>query len=202
MKTFTKKLVRFFSYFLICAILALAFSSCSFVDKRVVKNRKVKLPSKKTFRINYKIHDPDGNDITDEIMKTDLDRWMLFVESCNRAKVAFEELGYELIYDPDVPADFIVDVGFSAFYSDKISEEEMYNQPPATLLMGMKDDDFFYHYAVLTILTKDPKLSSDEFIVVWEGKGVFKSESDDIRDAEFTIMTDLLEEFPEADLRR
>ena len=175
-----------------------SFSACSFVDRHIVKNPKVKLPGKKTFRVNYKIHDPDGNDITEEIMNNDLDRWLLFIEACNRAKVAFEELGYEIVYDPDVPVDFIVDVGFSAFYSDKITKDEMLNQPPATLLMGMKDDKYYYHYATLTVLTKDPSLESDEYVVVWEGKGIFKSESDDIKQAEFPIMTDLLEEFPKA----
>ena len=201
MKTFSKKSFKLLSYFLCCAVLITSFSSCSLVDKRIVRNRKIQLPGKKTFRINYKIHDPEGNDITDEIMKDDLDRWLLFVEACDRAKFAFEELGYELVTDPDVPVDFIVDVGFSAFYSDKITEEQMYNQPPATLLMGRKDDKYFYHYAVLTILTKDPSLDSDEYVVVWEGKGVFKSPSDDIREAEFPIMEDLLNEFPEADRR-
>ena len=202
MKTFTKKIAKYLLYFFISVILITVFSSCSIVDSQITKSSNVKLQGKRTFRVNYKIHDPDGKDITEEIMSDDIDRWMLFIEACSRATVAFEELGYELVYDPDVPADFIVDVGFSAFYSDKITKKQMLDQPPATLLMGMKDDKYFYHYAVLTILAKDPNLESDEFVVVWEGKGIYKSESDDITQAQFPIMTELLKEYPEADLRR
>jgi len=202
MKTFTKKIAKYLLYFFVSIFITATFVSCSIVDTHVTKSNKVRLPGKRTFRVNYKIHDPDGNDITEEIMSDELDRWMLFIEACSRATVAFEELGYELIYDPDVPADFIVDVGFSAFYSDKITKEQMLDQPPATLLMGMKDDKFYYHYAVLTILAKDPTLDSDEFVVVWEGKGIYKSVSDDITEAHFPIMTELLEEYPEANLRR
>jgi len=202
MKTFTKKIAKYLLYFFVSIFITATFVSCSIVDTHVTKSNKVRLPGKRTFRVNYKIHDPDGNDITEEIMSDELDRWMLFIEACSRATVAFEELGYELIYDPDVPADFIVDVGFSAFYSDKITKEQMLDQPPATLLMGMKDDKFYYHYAVLSILAKDPSLDSDEFVVVWEGKGIFKSMSDDITEAQFPIMTELLEEYPEANLRR
>jgi len=189
-------------YFLAFTLIIAALPSCSIVDTKVSKSEKIKLPGKRTFRINYKIHDPDGKDITEEIMDDDVDRWFLFIDGCDRAKVAFEELGYELIYDPDVPADFIVDIGFSAFYSDKITEEQMLNQPPATLLMGRKDDEFFYHYAVLTILAKDPALASDEFVVVWEGKGICKLVTNDITQAQFPIMTELLEDYPEADRRR
>ena len=202
MKSFTKKIVKYLLYFFVSIFITAIFSSCSIVDTHVTKSSKVKLPGKHTFRVNYKIHDPEGIDITEEIMSDELDRWMLFIEACSRATVAFEELGYELVYDPDVPADFIVDVGFSAFYSDKITKDQMLNQAPATLLMGLKDDKFYYHYAVLTILAKDPTLDSDEFVVVWEGKGIFKSISDDITEAQFPIMTELLEENPEADLRK
>ncbi|RLD12128.1 MAG: hypothetical protein DRI44_01715 [Chlamydiae bacterium] len=202
MKTFTKKITKHLLLFFTSLFLITVLSSCSIVDTHVTKSSKVKLPGKHTFRINYKIHDPDGKDITDEIMSDDINHWMLFIEACNRAKVAFEELGYQLVYDPDVPADFIVDVGFSAFYSDKITEKQMLNQPPATLLMGRKDDKYFYHYAVLTILAKDPSLESDEFAVVWEGKGICKLETDDITQAQFPIMTELLDDFPEADLRK
>ena len=202
MKTLIKKFTKYLLFFFVSIFITATFVSCSIVDTHITKSNKVRLPGKRTFRVNYKIHDPDGNDITEEIMSDELDRWMLFIEACSRATVAFEELGYELVYDPDVPADFIVDVGFSAFYSNKITEDQMLNQPPATLLMGMKDDDFYYHYAVLSILAKDPTLDSDEFVVVWEGKGIYKSLSDDITEAQFPIMTELLEEYPEANLRR
>jgi len=201
MKTFTKKQITRLSYFLASVLMVALLSSCSIVDTNVTKSNNVKLPGKHTFRINYKIHGPDGEDITEEIMSDDIDRWMLFIGACDRAKVAFEELGYKLIYDPGVPADFIVDIGFSAWYSDKITKEQMLDQPPATLLMGMKDDKYFYHYAVLSILSKDPSLNSDEFVVVWEGKGICKLETDDITQAQFPIMTELLEEYPQADLR-
>ena len=202
MKTFAKKQFKLLSYFLASVLIAAGLASCSIVDTHVAKSDNVKLPGKQTFRINYKIHDPDGEDITEEIMSDDIDRWMLFIGACDRAKIAFEELGYELIYDPGVPADFIVDVGFSAWYSDKITKEQMLSQKPATLLMGMKDDKYFYHYAVLSILSKDPSLDSDEFVVVWEGKGICKLETDDITQAQFPIMTELLEEYPEANRRK
>ena len=194
-KTILKKIIFF-------SIILLLLSSCSIVDKNIKRSQNVELKGRRTFRINYIIHDDKGEDITDEIMKSELDRWLLFVEACDRAKVAFEELGYELVYDPGKPADFIVDIGFSAFYSDKITEDQMLSQPPATFLIGKKDDEFFYHYAVLTILARDPSLSSDEYVVIWEGKGICKMVTDDIREAEFTIMTELLEDYPNADLNR
>ncbi len=202
MKNFIKNHIKYLFGFLASIFIISCLSSCSVVDTNVTKSTTVKLPGKHTFRINYKIHDPDGKDITEEIMTDDIDRWMLFIGACDRAKIAFEELGYTLIYDPGTPADFVVDVGFSAWYSDKITEKQMLDQPPATLLMGMKDDEFFYHYAVLTILAKDPSLDSDEFAVVWEGKGICKLETDDITEAQFPIMTELLEEYPRADLRK
>ncbi len=204
---FILRAVRFFlrharrsALLLVAAVLLPALlTGCSPYKTRVKRNPGIEMPGQRRFRINYDIHDPDGKSITDEIMQDDIDRWILFAEMCDRAKVAFEELGYEHVYDPGAPADFVVDVGFSSFYSDTITDKQLWNQQPATLLVGGRKGDMFVHLVTLSALSHDPALSSDDYVVLWDGRGTCVDESDDIRYVAFPIMVELLEDFPEAD---
>jgi hypothetical protein len=158
----------------------------------------MELPGLRTFRINYDVHDDMGNNITEEIMKSETERWFMFAEMCDKAKEAFKEKGYQWVYDPYVKSDFIVDVCFSAFYSETITEEEMLDQKPATFLVGRKEGEEKTHLVFLTVLAYDPELESKDLVVLWEGRGALTDPYDDARDASFPIMVELLMDFPRA----
>jgi hypothetical protein len=184
----------------ICCILLLvvSLSGCSPYITSFKKAEGIDFPGYKRFRINYSVHDDAGNNITDEIMKSETDRWFMFAEVCDRTKVAFAEKGYEYIYDPTVSTDFMVDVCFSAFYSDKITEEEMMKQKPATFLVGRKEEEAKTHMVILSVLAYDPELESKDLVVLWEGRGALKDPEDNVRSASFPIMVELLLDFPTA----
>jgi len=129
------------------------------------------IPGYRSFRVNRSIQDDKGNDITQEIMENELDRWFLFMEMYSCVKGTFINKGYKYVDNPAEKADFVVDVCFSAFYADELSEEKMWNQQPATFLISRKFEDFFTHFVILSVLSYDPSLGSDEFAVLWEGKG-------------------------------
>ncbi len=167
--------------------------------KTVIKQAEgLKFPGMYRFRINYVVHDDAGKEITDEIMNDETELWFLFCEMCDRAKVALEEKGYQWVFDPKEPADFTVDVGFSGFYSSKATEEEMWNQKPATILVGLKKEEAFTHMIILSVLAYDPKLGSEEMVVLWEGRGTMTDSYEDPRIAGFPIMVELMKKFQNA----
>jgi hypothetical protein len=179
------------------AVLCL-LAACAPYRTHITRTEGLEFPALYRFRINYDIHDPDGQSITVEIMNDDLERWLLFVEMCDRARVAMEERGYKWVYDPNERVDFIVDVAFSAFYTEKLEYDRLINQPPATLLVGSKDGDTYTHVVVLTALARNPNLAADDYVVLWEGRGTSSDENDTPRVAGFPIMVELLKEFPHA----
>jgi hypothetical protein len=179
------------------AVLCL-LAACSPYRTHITRAEGLEFPDLYRFRVNYDVHDPEGVSLTDEIMNDDLERWLLFVEICDRARVAFEELGYQWVYDPNDPVDFVVDVGFSAFYPEKIDYERLTSQPPATLLVGSKDGDDYTHLIVMTALARNPNLAADDYVVLWEGRGTCVDQNDDSRIASFPIMVELLEDMPQA----
>ncbi|NLF40326.1 hypothetical protein GX586_12845 [bacterium] len=179
----------------------LVIAGCSPYQVRINKTEGLMLPNARSFRVNYDVHDDQGKSITDEIMRSEIERWYQFTEMAHRARYAFEDLDYRFVYDPGVPADFVVDVGFSAFYSEKITEEQLWSQRPATLLVGRKNPDGTYtHVVVLSVLAKNPRVTSDELVVVWEGRGTLTDENPDARLAGYPIMVELLKSYPLAPL--
>ena len=167
------------------------------------------IPGYKSFRVNRSIQDDKGNDITQEIIKNELSRWFLFMEMYNCAKDTFINKGYKYVDNPAEKADFVVDVCFSAFYAN-ISEKKMWNQSPATFLVGRKFEGLFTHFIILSILSYDPSLGSDEFAVLWEGKGAVTDEFAEIPEkgpnsdepvipaTGFSLIEKLADKFPNA----
>ncbi len=166
------------------------------------------IPGYKTFRVNRSIQDDKGNDITQEIMDNELNRWFLFMEMYSCAKSTFVNKGYRYVDNPAEKADFVVDVCFSAFYVENLNEEKMWDQPPATLLVSRKFENLFTHFVILSVLSYDPTLGSDEFAVLWEGRGSVEDGSSEIPEensasnepiipvAGFTLIEALSDEFP------
>ena len=177
-------------------------AACAPYRTQIMRAEGLEFPALYRFRINYDIHDPDGQSITDEIMNDDLERWLLFVEMCDRARVAMEERGYKWVYDPNERVDFVLDVAFSAFYTEKLDYERLISQPPATLLVGSKNGDEYTHVVVLSAMARNPNLASDDYVVLWEGRGTSTDGNDTPRVAAFPIMVELLKEFPEAERPR
>jgi len=187
---------------IIClSLLILTISGCSPYVTVIKKADGIDFPGYRKFRINYTVHDDAGTDITDEIMKTETDRWFLFAEICDRVKLAFQEKGYEWVYDPHVPADFTVDLCFSAFYSEKITKKDMMEQKPATFLVGRTEGEEKTHMVILSVLAYNPEMESKDLVVLWEGRGSMTDTFDDVRVASFPIMVELLLDFPTAKRR-
>jgi len=160
-----KKLSLFFGF---SALLFL--TACSPFRISVQTAPGIVIPGYKTFRVNRNIQDDKGNDITQEIMESELERWFLFMEMYNCVKGTFENKGYRYVDNPAEKADFVVDVCFSAFYAENLNEKRLWDQPPATFLVSRKSGDLFTHFVILSVLSYDPSLGSDEFAVLWEGK--------------------------------
>ena len=161
-----KKLSLFFGL-----VTILFLTGCSPFKISIQTAPGIVIPGYKSFRVNRSIQDDKGNDITQEIMENELDRWFLFMEMYSCVKGTFINKGYKYVDNPAEKADFVVDVCFSAFYAEDLSEEEMWDQQPATFLVSRKFEDFFTHFVILSVLSYDPSLGSDEFAVLWEGKG-------------------------------
>lgn len=186
---------------ILCAALLGVLAGCATPHISVTQTPGLELPGRYKFRMNFTMHDPDGKAITDEIMETDLNRWLLFTEMTGAARASFEDRGYVWVYDPLEPADFIVDVGFTAFYSEKVTREQMERQKPASLMAGGIKDGTYVHMVVISVLTRPPGLSSEGFVTVWEGRGIVESKSPDVRVAGFPLIADIVDRFPKAQPR-
>ncbi len=160
-----KKLSLFFSFTILFLL-----TGCSPFKVSVQTAPGITIPGYKTFRVNRSVLDDKGNDITQEIMNSELERWFLFMEMYNCVKGTFENKGYRYVDNPAERADFLVEVCFSAFYSENLDEKRMWNQPPATFLVSRKSGDLYTHFVILSILSHDPSLGSDKFAVPWEGR--------------------------------
>ena len=194
------KMRRAWASMIAVTVVALAGAGCSPYRTRIIQAQGIELPRRQVFRVNYQIHDPDGKNITDEIMRTDLARWEQFMEMCDRTRAAFEELGYKPVFDNYQPVDFVADVGFSAFYSAKVTEQNIWDQAPATLLCGATHPNgMFTHFVLLRVLAKNPRVTSSDLVNVWEGRGTLTDENPDVRLAGFPILVELLRSFPLAE---
>jgi len=163
-----------------------------------MQNEDIELPRRLTYRMSYDIVDPNGKVITEEIFDNDTENWYIFTEFCKEFQTQLSARGYRFIYDPGRQSDFIVQVGFSAFYSDKISREKMMQQPFATLMVGRQlGENQFEHIVAMEILAKNPSLSSDEFVVYWKGKTITSSQRRDVRYSGLDMITELVDEFPD-----
>ncbi len=160
-----KKLSLFFGL-----VTVLFLSACSPFKVSVQTAPGIVIPGYKSFRVNRSIQDDKGNNITQEVMDNELERWFLFMEMYDCVKGTFVTKGYKYIDNPAEKADFVVDVCFSAFYVENLNEERMLNQPPATFLVSKKVGNEFTHFVILSVLSYDPSLGSDDFAVLWEGK--------------------------------
>lgn len=176
-------------------------AGCAAQHISVMQTPGLELPGRYKFRMNFTVHDPEGKAITDEIMDTDLNRWLLFTEMTGAARASFEDHGYVWVYDPLEPADFIVDVGFTAFYTEKITREQMERQKPASLMVGSVQSNTYLHMVVISVLTRPPGLASEGFVTFWEGRGIVENTNPDVRVAGFPLIADIVSRFPEAEPR-
>lgn len=171
---------------------------CSPHSTIIMENEDIELPRRLTYRMSYDIVDPNGKVITQEIFENDTENWFIFTEFCKEFQKQLSERGYRFIYDPGRRSDFVVQVGFSAFYSEKISREKMIEQPFATLMVGRQlDDNQFEHIVAMEVLARNPSLSSDEFVVFWKGKTITSSERQDVRYSGLEMIKELVDEFPD-----
>jgi len=189
--------MRCYTWF-VPAVLLWLLAGCAAHTIRVVQTPGLELPGRYKFRMNFTVHDPDGKAITDEIMETELERWLLFTEMTGAARAAFEDRGYVWVYDPLEPADFMVDVCFTAFYSEKMTREKMERQKPASLMVGGIKDGTYLHMVVISVLTRPPGLTAEGFVTVWEGRGIAESKHADVRIAGFPLIADIVSRFPRA----
>jgi len=188
----------------------LLLTACSPFKVSVQTAPGIVIPGYKSFRVNRSIQDNEGNDITKEIIKNELARWYLFMEIYNCVKGTFISKGYKYVDNPAEKADFVVDICFSAFYAKNIGEEKVWNQQPATFLVSRKFEDLFTHFVILSVLSYDPSLGSDEFAVLWEGRASVTDDFSEVPEegstsdepifpvATFSLIEVLADEFPNA----
>jgi hypothetical protein len=113
-------------------------------------------------------------------------------------RASFEDRGYLCVNDPTEPADFVVDVCFTSFYSDTLDEERMQAQKLATFLIGRKRDTQYEHLMVVAVLARDPNLKTDDFITVWEGRAGARSATTDARLWALPLIGNIVAQFPKA----
>ncbi|MCX7847351.1 MAG: hypothetical protein N2595_04920 [bacterium] len=179
----------------------IVLSGCATRQVFVKTSPGIELAGRATFRMNYAVHDPEGKVITDEVMETELERWLLFTEMAGAVRACFEDRGYEWVYDPVQPADFVVDVGFTAFYSEKVTREEMERQRAATLMVGGVRDGRYLHMVVIRVMARAPGSGAEGFVTVWEGRGIAESKEADVRVAGFPLIAEIVGRFPRAERR-
>jgi len=183
------------------ATLALLLAGCGTMNVAVTESPGMHLAGRYKFRMNFDVHDPDGKKITEEIMQNDLDRWYQFMELVSATRASLEDRGYQWVNDPTEPADFVVDMCFTAFYSDKLTEERMNTQKLATFLVGRKTGDTYEHLVVIAALARDPKLQSSDYVTIWEGRATAQDDKQDARLWALPLIGDIVTAFPEVEER-
>ena len=178
---------------------ALALAACSPFKITVKETPGVKMPGRYKFRMNYVVHDDKGRNITDEIMEKHLEKWLLFTELSGAVRASLEDRGYVGIDSPTEPVDFIVDVCFSAFYSNKVKEEDMVKMPSATLLAGASHTNSTYtHMVVVTAAARAPQTTSNKMVTLWEARGIATDKNADLRLCAFPMVANMIAKFPDA----
>ncbi len=183
------------------AMLAVLLAGCGTMNVAVTKAPGIQLAGRYKFSVNFDVHDPDGKKITEEIMQNDLERWYQFMELVSATRASFEDRGYQWVSDPTEPADFVVDMCFTAFYSATLDEERMNTQKLATFLVGRKTGDIYQHLVVIAALGRDPKLKSSDYVTIWEGRATAQDDQEDARLWALPLIGDIVEAFPEVEVR-
>ncbi len=183
------------------AALAVLLPGCGTMNVTVTEAPGIQLAGRYKFRMNFDVHDPDGKKITEEIMQSDLERWYQFMELVSATRASLEDRGYQWVNDPTDPADFVVDMCFTAFYSDKLDEERMKTQKLATFLVGRKTGDIYSHMVVIAALARDPQLKSSDYLTIWEGRAMVQDNQQDARLWALPLIGDIVEAFPEVEER-
>jgi hypothetical protein len=188
--------------FLVAGVtLAMWLAGCGTMNVAVTEAPGMQLAGRYKFRMNFDVHDPDGAKITEEIMQNDLDHWYQFMELVSATRASLEDRGYQWVSDPTEPADFVVDMCFTAFYSDTLDEERMKTQKLATFLVGRKTDDTYQHLVVIAALARDPQLKSVDYVTIWEGRATAQDSQQDARLWALPLIGDIVAAFPEVEVR-
>jgi hypothetical protein len=181
---------------------AVALGACAPYSIAVKETPGLDMPGKFKFRMNYNVHDDLGRNITDEIMTKHLDHWLTFTELSGAVRATLEDRGYQWMSDPTEPADFIMDVCFTAFYFDKVTDEQLREMKPATLLAGRSGKNgTFTHMIVITASARAPELASDKWVTLWEARGIATDKNADIRMSGFPMVADMITRFPKPEPR-
>lgn len=186
-------------------LVLMTMAGCAPSRTVVTYNRDIELPQRESFRMSYEIVDPDGKPITREIFEDDIDTWFIFSEFCKEFEEQLRERGYRFVFDPGAPADFIVQIGFSAFYSPTATRERVREQPFATLMVGRVwegEITQYEHVVAMEALARAPGLDADDFVVYWRARTYRIGEDRDVRFYGLDMIEEIVSRFPPPQRRR
>ena len=171
---------------------------CAASNVKITKSERYTFQPRPRFRINYNIMNDRGENITQEIITNNAEEWLLFTEICDKVKFVLEDddKGYVCVNDPYESVSFVVDIGFSAFYQKRVTEDMLWNLPTATLLPGCDKGDTRVHYLSITMLAPLPGLEG--LAELWRGETTLEDENENIRIPSLLMIEDILENFPKA----
>ncbi|MBR5900997.1 hypothetical protein IKZ40_01475 [bacterium] len=183
---------------ILCLVALFTLLGCSYGNVKITKSERYTFQPRPRFRINYNVINDKGENITQEVINNNSDEWLIFTEICDKVKYVLEssEKGYICVNDPYEEVSFIVDIGFSAFYQKRVTEEMLWNLPTATLLPGCDKGETRVHYLSITMLAPLPGLEG--LAELWRGETVLEDENEDITVASMTMIEDILKKFPKA----
>lgn len=181
---------------------AAVLAGCSPYTVLVRQAPGMQMPGTYKFRINNKVHDDKGNDITEEVMDKHLPQWYQFMELAGAVRALLEDRGYVCVYDPQESADFLVDMSFTGFYFGPITEQALQTMKLATLLPGGKQDDGTYtHMIVITFAARDSDVKSQKFVTLWEARGIVTDKNEDIYRSGLPMIAVMVDRVPDPEPR-
>jgi hypothetical protein len=176
----------------------IVLSGCAAGNVRITKSERYTFQPRPRFRINYNIINDKGENITQEIINNNSEEWLIFTEICDKVKYVMEsdKKGYIAVNDPYEEVSFVVDIGFSAFYQKRVTEDMLWNLPTATLLPGCDKGETRVHYLSITMLAPLPGLEG--LAELWRGETILEDENEDITVPSMTMIEEILQKFPKA----
>lgn len=179
----------------------LALMGCSYGTTRISSQFEAsRFQPRPRFRINDKVLNDKGENITQEIINNNLEEWQLFTEIREKVRYVMEDddegKNYICVNDPYEEVSFVVDIGFSAFYQKRVSEDDLWRLPNATLLPGCDKEDTKVHYLRISMLAPLPGLEG--FAELWKGEIVLEDDNPNISVPSLLMIEEVLKSFPAA----
>ena len=176
----------------------IVLTGCAAGNVKITKSERYTFQPRPRFRINYNVINDRGENITQEILTNNPEEWLLFTELCDKVKYVLEgdDKGYICVNDPYEEVSFVVDLGFSAFYQKRVTEDMLWDLPTATLLPGCDKGETKVHYISITMLAPLPGLEG--LAELWRGEMTLEDKNENISIPSLVMIEEILKKFPKA----